>query len=66
MSCRQSATRFGGSASRAICWRFRLPARGDVRPGPRGDDRRSGRFERHAEVILSLVERKSDTTLAEF
>jgi transposase len=36
MSCRQSAARFGGSASRAIRWRFRLPARGDMCDPGRG------------------------------
>jgi len=65
MSCRQAAARFGISASSAIRWRSRLRTQGDVRPGPLGGDRRSGRIERHADVILGLVERKSDITLAE-
>ena len=65
MSCRQAAARFGVSASSAIRWRSRLRIQGDVRPGPQGGDRRSGRIERHADVILGLVERKSDITLAE-
>ena len=65
MSCRQAAARFGVSASSAIRWRSRLRTQGDVRPGPLGGDRRSGRIERHADVILGLVERKSDITLAE-
>ena len=65
MSCRQAAARFGISASSAIRWRSRLRTQGDVRPGPLGGDRRSGRIERHAGVILGLVERKSDITLAE-
>ena len=65
MSCRQAAARFGISASSAIRWRSRLRTQGDVRPGPLGGDRRSGLIERHADVILGLVERKSDITLAE-
>ncbi|WP_426043163.1 IS630 family transposase [Brevundimonas sp. TWP2-3-4b1] len=65
MSCRQAAARFGVSAASAIRWRSRVRRQGDVRPGPLGGDRRSGRIEGHADLILSLVERKSDITLAE-
>lgn len=65
MSCRQAAARFGVSASSAIRWRSRVLTQGDVRPGPLGGDRRSGRVESHAELILGLVERRSDITLAE-
>jgi transposase len=64
-SCRQAAARFGVSESSAIRWRSRLRTQGDVRPGPLGGDHWSGRIERHADVILALVERKSDITLAE-
>jgi transposase len=65
MSCRQAALRFGVSASSAIRWRVLARTRGDVRPGPLGGDRRSGRIEAHAELILGLVEQKRDATLAE-
>jgi len=65
MSCRQAAVRFGVSASSAIRWRSRARSREDVRPGPLGGDRRSGRIERHAELILGLVEARDDITLAE-
>jgi len=65
MSCRQAAARFGVSASSAIRWRSRVLTQGDARPGPLGGDRRSGRIEGHAELILGLVERQSDITLAE-
>ncbi len=65
MSCRQAAARFGVSASSAIRWRSRVLTQGDARPGPLGGDRRSGRVEGHAELILGLVERQSDITLAE-
>lgn len=53
------------SAASAIRWRSRVRRQGDVRPGPLGGDRRSGRIEGHADLILGLVERKSDITLAE-
>lgn len=65
MSCRQAAARFGVSASSAIRWRALVRTRGDVRPGPLGGDRRSGRIEAHAELILDLLEQKPDITLAE-
>jgi transposase len=65
MSCRQAAARFGVSASSAIRWRSRVRTQGDVRPGPLGGDRRSGHVERHAELILGLVEARDDITLAE-
>lgn len=65
MSCRQAAARFGVSPASAIRWRSRLRTQGDVRPGPLGGDRRSGHIERHADLILGLVEDKADITLAE-
>ena len=65
MSCRQAAARFGVSASSAIRWRALVRERGDARPGPLGGDRRSGRIEAHAGLILGLVEQKADATLAE-
>jgi len=65
MSCRQAAARFGISPSSAIRWRCRVRTQGDVRPGPLGGDRRSGHVERHADLILGLVEAKDDITLAE-
>jgi transposase len=65
MSCRQAALRFGVSASSAIRWRMLARSQGDVSPGPLGGDRRSGRIEGHAELILGLLEKKRDATLAE-
>lgn len=65
VSCRQAAARFGVSASSAIRWRALVRERGDVRPGPLGGDRRSGRIEGHSALILSLVDQKPDATLAE-
>ena len=65
MSCRQAAARFEVSASSAIRWNDRRRQEGDFRPKPLGGDRRSGRIEAHAELILSLVEEKPDMILAE-
>jgi transposase len=65
LSCRQAAARFGVSASSAIRWRSRVLTQGDVRPGPLGGDRRSGRIESHADLILGLVARQTDITLME-
>lgn len=65
MSCRGAAARFGVSAASAIRWRALSRQTGDVRPGPLGGDRRSGRIEAQAEVILGLVDERPDITLAE-
>ena len=65
LSCRQAAERFGVSASRAIRWNDRRRQQGDYGPKPLGGDRRSGRIEAHAGLILSLVDDKPDMTLAE-
>jgi transposase len=65
MSCRGAAVRFGVSAASAIRWRALSRRQGDVRPGPLGGDRRSGRIEQQADVILGLLESKPDVTLVE-
>jgi len=65
MSCRKAADRFGVSASSAIRWRDRRHREGHFGPKALGGDRRSGRIEAHAELILSLIEEKPDMTLAE-
>ena len=65
MSCRQAAIRFGVSAASAIRWRSLARTRGDIRPGRQGGDHRSWRIEGHAELILSLLDKKRDITLAE-
>ena len=65
MSRRRAAARFGVSPASAVRW-FALAQRtGDVRPGPLGGDRRSGRIEGHAALILELYEKTPDITLAE-
>lgn len=65
LSCRQAAERFGVSASSAIRWNDRRRQQGDYGPKPLGGDRRSGRIEAYAGLILSLVDDKPDMTLAE-
>lgn len=65
LSCRQAAERFGVSASSAIRWHYRRRREGHFRPKELGGDRRSGRIEAHAELILSLVAEMPDMTLAE-
>lgn len=65
LSCRQAAQRFGVSASSAIRWRARERIQGDARPKALGGDRRSGRIEAQAGLILSLVDETPDITLVE-
>lgn len=64
-SCRAAAVRFGVSPSSAIRWCALARQAGSVAPGPLGGDRRSGRLEAHAALILDLVDRRCDITLAE-
>src|SRR4051794_28527212 len=60
LSCRQAAQRFGVSASSAIRWRALECIQGDARPKALGGDRRSGRIEARAGLILALVEETPD------
>jgi transposase len=53
------------SASSAIRWRALERIQGDARPKALGGDRRSGRIEARAGLILALVEEKPDITLEE-
>lgn len=65
LSRRQTAARFGVSASNAIRW-LRLVAReGSPAPKRRGSDRRSERIEVHGAAIRAAVAEKPDMTLAE-
>jgi transposase len=65
MSCRKAADRFGVSASSAIRWHDRRRLEGNFAPKALGGDRRSGRIEAYAALILSLLNEKPDMTLAE-
>lgn len=51
----RAATRFGVSAASVSRWRALERRQGDVRPGPLGGDRRSGRIEAQARLILELL-----------
>ena len=64
-SCRSAAARFGVSTASAVRWCARLSETGSVAPGSLGGDRRSGRIEAQAALILCAVERTPDITLAE-
>lgn len=65
MSCRQAAARFGISPSTAIRWQAQRRLQGHVMPRAQGGDRRSGRIEGHAALILALVEEEPDLSLQE-
>ena len=65
LSRRKAAERFGVSISSAIRWTAQVRRTGDVQPRRSGGDKRSGRIEAHARVILAAVEEKPDITLAE-
>ena len=65
LSCRKAAEQFRVSASSAIRWRALELEQGDAKPKALGGDRRSGRVEAQAELILSLIEGTPDMTLAE-
>ena len=64
-SHRQAAARFGVSAASVSRWRALERMQGDARPGPLGGDRRSGRVEGQAGLILRLVEETPDMTIEE-
>lgn len=65
VSRRQAAARFGVSVSSAIRWHALARRSGDATPKRQGGDRRSGRIEAHAAVILDAVAKQADITLAE-
>ena len=65
LSRRQAAARFGVSVSSAIRWHALARRTGTAMPRQQGGDRRSGRIEAHADVILAAVAKQPDITLAE-
>ena len=65
VSRRRAAARFGVSISSAIRWTTLSRRTGDVRPKRQGGDKRSGRIEAQALVILGAVAEKPDITLVE-
>ncbi len=46
-------------------WRKLDREKGDVRPGPLGGDRRSGRIEAQADLVLGLLRETPDITVEE-
>jgi transposase len=62
---REAGERFGVSAASVSRWRSRVREQGDARPKALGGDRRSGRIEAQADLILGLVEGTPDITLEE-
>ena len=64
-SHREAAARFGVSAASVSRWRALEREKGDVRPGPLGGDRRSGRIEAQASLILALLAETPDITVEE-
>ena len=64
-SHREAGARFGVSAASVSRWRALARRRGDVRPGPLGGDRRSGRIEAQAELIRALLAETPDITVEE-
>ena len=64
-SHRAVAERFGVSAASVSRWRALERETGDLRPGSLGGDRRSGRVEAQAELILALLAETPDITVEE-
>ena len=62
---REAAARFGVSAASVSRWRTLAREQGDVRPGALGGDRRSGRIEAQAALVLQLLGEMSDATIEE-
>ena len=62
---REAAARYGVSAASVSRWRTLDREKGDVRPGPLGGDRRSGRIEAQADLVLGLVAETPDITVEE-
>jgi transposase len=65
MSRNAAARRFGVSIASAVRWMAEYLATGRTAPQPRGGDRRSGRIEAQADLLLATVEAVPDITLAE-
>ena len=64
-SHRQAGERFGVSAASVSRWRRREREQGNARPRALGGDRRSGRIEAQAALILELLEDRPDQTIEE-
>jgi transposase len=65
MSRNAAARRFGVSIASAVRWMDAYLRTGRTTAKPRGGDRRSGRIEAQAELLLEAVRETPDITLAE-
>lgn len=65
MSRNAAARRFGVSIASAVRWMAAYLQTGQTAPKPRGGDRRSGRLEAQADLLMSAIEATPDITLAE-
>lgn len=65
MSRNAAARRFGVSIASAVRWMAEYLGTGRTAPKPRGGDRRSGRIEAQADLLMSAIEETPDVTLAE-
>lgn len=65
LSHRAAAERFGVSAASVSRWRALKREQGAARPKALGGDRRSGRIEAQAALILLLLEETPDITIEE-
>lgn len=64
-SHRAAGVRFGVSAASVSRWRALARQQGNVRPGPLGGDRRSGRIEAQGGLIDHLMAETPDMTIEE-
>jgi transposase len=65
MSRNAAARRFGVSIASAVRWMDEYLRTGRSAPKPRGGDRRSGRIEAQAELLMRAIDATPDITLAE-
>lgn len=65
MSRNAAARRFGVSIASAVRWMSDYLDTGRTAPRPQGGDRRSGRIEAQADLLMSAIEETPDITLAE-
>ena len=62
---REAAARFSVSAASVSRWRTLAREQSDVRPAALGGDRRSGRIEAQATLVLKLLDEMNDATIEE-
>ena len=65
MSRKAAARRFGVSIASAVRWMDAYLRSGQTAAKQRGGDRRSGRIEAQADLLLGAIEQTPDITLAE-